>query len=357
MQNTLTITTYPLLFDGHNDQLSVLDAGGAARAVQRFRSNPTTAIDLEKARAGGFAGGFFAIWVPSDDHALGDITAMAEAPFDIPLPAPVPREAADRAVHAQLSIASMLEREGLIRICRSVADIRAAMNEGIVAALLHIEGAEAIGEDLAALDVFYAAGLRSLGPVWSRPNHFGHGVPFRFPSGPDTGPGLTPAGRALIKRCNALKIMVDLSHLNEAGFWDVAEISTQPLVATHSNAHALCHSARNLTDEQLSAIAQSRGIVGVNFATAFLRSDGRMATDVPLDVVVDHLDYLLERLGEDGVAFGSDYDGAAVPQEIATVDQIPLLRQAMAARGYSPALMTKIFHDNWLRVLSETLGG
>ena len=111
---------------------------------------------------------------------------------------------------------------------------------GNLAAVLHIEGAEAIDPELEALEVFYAAGLRSLGPVWSRPNVFGHGVPFRFPSSPDTGPGLTDAGKELVRACNRLRIMLDLTHLNEAGFWDVAALTDAPLVATHSNVHALC---------------------------------------------------------------------------------------------------------------------
>ena len=108
-----------------------------------------------------------------------------------------------------------------------------------IAAVMHMEGAEAIGPDLDALHVLHAAGLRSLGPVWSRPTIFGHGVPFRYPGDPDTGPGLTPLGRDLVRACDELRILVDLSHLNAKGFDDVAALSTAPLVATHSNAHAV----------------------------------------------------------------------------------------------------------------------
>ena len=100
--------------------------------------------------------------------------------------------------------------------------------------MLHIEGAETIDPGLEALEFWYGAGLRSLGPVWSRPNAFGEGVPFASPSSPDTGPGLTDAGRALVRRCSELGILVDLSHLNEAGFWDVARLELGPLVASHS---------------------------------------------------------------------------------------------------------------------------
>ena len=108
--------------------------------------------------------------------------------------------------------------------------------------VLHLEGAEAIDGDLNFLEVLYAAGLRSLGPVWSRNNIFGHGVPFKFPASPDLGDGLTAAGEKLVSACNEMKILVDLSHITEKGFWDVARLSKAPLVATHSNAHALCPS-------------------------------------------------------------------------------------------------------------------
>ena len=130
-----------------------------------------------------------------------------------------------------------------------------------------MEGCEAIDADLAALDVFYAAGLRSLGPVWSRNNIFAHGVPFAFPMSPDTGPGLTEAGERLVKECNRKGILIDLAHITEKGFWDVAKLSDQPLIASHSNAHTLTPVARNLTDRQLDAIRDSKGLAGLNYAT------------------------------------------------------------------------------------------
>ena len=206
------------------------------------------------------------------------------------------------------------------------------------------------------LDVLHEAGLRSLGPVWSRDTAFGYGVPFRFPSSPDIGDGLTDLGLRLIRRCNDLGIMVDLSHLNEAGFWDVAKHSDKPLVATHSNAHAICPHSRNLTDDQLRAIADSDGMVGLNFAVAFLREDGKMLADVPLSQVLKHLDHLMSILGEDRVGLGSDYDGAVVPEDLTTVAGLPKLRQAMKEHGYDARLIEKLCHGNWLRVLEKTWG-
>jgi membrane dipeptidase len=187
------------------------------------------------------------------------------------------------------------ESDGHVKVVRSVDDLTTCLDEDIFAAILHFEGTEAIDPGLDVLEIFYQAGLRSLGIVWSRPHAFAHGVPFGFPRSPDTGPGLTAAGRELVRLSNRLGIMLDLSHLNEHGFWDVANLSDAPLVATHSNAHALCPTTRNLTDKQLDAIRASHGIVGLNFAVTDLRDDGLNDADTPLKVIVRHIDYLVER--------------------------------------------------------------
>jgi membrane dipeptidase len=200
-------------------------------------------------------------------------------------------------------------------------------------------------------------GLRSLGPVWSRPTIFGHGVPFAFPATPDTGEGLTPLGEDLVRACNALGVMIDLSHLNEAGFNDVARISTRPLVATHSNAHAVTPSSRNLTDRQLAQIRDSGGLVGLNYATCFLRPDGRESADMGWDPMLRHLDHLLAHLGEDHVGFGSDFDGATLPAPLGDVTGLPAFQQALRAHGYGEALLRKLCHENWFAVLDRTWGG
>ncbi len=204
--------------------------------------------------------------------------------------------------------------------------------------------------------MLYAAGFRSLGPVWSRPNIFGTGVPFRFPADPEQGSGLTDAGKALVKRCDELGVLVDLSHMNADGFRDIAKISSKPLVATHSNVHALSNSSRNLVDWQLDAIRDTGGIAGLNYAVPFLREDGRQTSDTPLTTMIRHLDYMLERLGEGGVALGSDFDGALVPAEIGDVAGLPALVGAMRQAGYGEKLVARICRNNWLDVLRRTIG-
>ncbi len=342
----------PVVFDGHNDLLTRLF--GAPDGPESVAGEGQGAIFAPAARAGGFKGGFFALWVPSPGDVVARMAAMQGDGYDMPLPDMIAPEEARQVVEAQIAIFEELVRLGHLVHCRDVAAIRTALDGDAMAAILHLEGAEAIGPDLGELDGYYDRGLRSLGPVWSRETIFGHGVPFRFPSTGDTGPGLTDAGLRLVRRCDELGIMLDLSHLNEAGFWDVVRTTTRPLVATHSNAHAISPHARNLTDRQLDAIAESDGMVGLNFAVAFLRPDGRMRADVGLDVMLRHLDHLIGRLGEDRVGLGSDYDGAMVPEGLASVADLPKLRAAMRDHGFDATLMEKLCHGNWLRLLERS---
>ena len=352
----MTETDLVPVFAGHNDTLLRLYQSKDADVEKLvIEGTQGVQIDQPRARKGGFAGGMFAIFPPPVEKTKR--SAVPPAPSDNePLPPELPRAEALNSTIAMASILFRLERAGALTICRSAEDVRAAMARDSIAAVFHIEGVEAIDPELTMLDVLHAAGLRSLGIVWSRPNAFGSGVPFRFPSSPDTGPGLTDAGKALVKACNQLKIMIDLSHLNEKGFRDVAEISDAPLVATHSNVHAICGHSRNLTDWQLGAIRDTGGMVGLNFATGFLREDGRMNADTGLDIMVRHIDSLLQALGEDGVGLGSDFDGAMIPAVIGDVAGLPRLIDALVARGFGRALIGKIAYRNWLSVLERTLG-
>jgi membrane dipeptidase len=350
------------IFDGHNDVLLRLHRRGGEKTAGAFLDGEAKGhLDLPKARQGGFAGGLFAIFVPSTARPTsGNGSASSDTAFsDVPSPPAVEMTAAQAAVYGMVSLLLRIEREsqGRVRVCRNVDDIRRSFAADVLASVLHIEGAEAIDPDFELLDVLHEAGLRSLGLVWSRPNAFGHGVPFLCPSSPDTGPGLTALGKELVGACNRLKILIDLSHLNEKGFWDVAETSNAPLVATHSNAHALSPHSRNLTDEQLAAIRGSGGMVGVNFATSFLRADGRADADTPAERVIDHLEHMLECVGEDGVGFGSDFDGARVPAGIGNAAGLQHLVEIMRARDYGERLIAKVCSGNWLRVLERTWEG
>ena len=340
-----------LVFDGHNDVLTRSDHAGFATG------RPDGHLDLPRMREGGVRGGIFAVCVPSPgafDRQVAREDDVIEFALSDPIPHP---EAAAFASRAAGRLAA-LERAGELRIARGVDDLDAAVasDAGPPVAVLHLEGAEAIDPGLESLEHWHAAGLRSLGPVWSHPTAFGHGVPFVFPSSPDTGPGLTPAGHELVRRCAELGIMVDLSHLNEAGFWDVARADVAPLVASHSAPHALCQASRNLTDRQLDAIAASGGLVGIVYACPFLRPDFADVPDTPLALIARHAAYVAERLGVAHVALGSDFDGATIPAELGDVAGVPKLLEALADVGFSAAEREAIAWGNWRRVLGQCWG-
>lgn len=276
--------------------------------------------------------------------------------YEIPMPEAPGLTEAQALTTALLARLYRLERssQGRFKVVRTVRELEHCVETGVFAAVFHLEGAEAIDPEFEMLEVLYQAGLRSLGLVWSRPNRFGTGVSFKIPASPDAGPGLTDIGKRLVGRCNDLGIMIDLSHLNERGFWDVASLSRAPLVATHSNAHALCPAARNLTDAQLAAVRETNGVVGVNFSVTELRQDGYNDPDTPLNVVVRQVDYLIDKLGVEGVAFGSDFDGATLPQDLKDVTGFLKLIKALTQHGYDDVTLRKLCFENWLSVLGRS---
>jgi membrane dipeptidase len=347
------------VFDGHNDLLLRLLLTPENREAIWLTGERTGHLDLPRMKAGGFAGGFFAIYLPSPvAHDSDSYQAMMESPpYTLPLPDLITAAEGLPPAFTAASLLLWMERSsaGAFRVCHSGTEVRDCLSRGVIAGIMHMEGAEAIDEDLDALHAFHAMGLRSIGPVWSRPTIFGHGVPFAFPSSPDTGPGLTDAGKRLVRECDRLKIMIDLSHMNEAGFNDVAAISSAPLVATHSNAHAICPSSRNLTDRQLAMIRESGGMVGLNFAVGFLNPDGRKDPGRGWDAMLRHLDHLITRLGEDHVGLGSDFDGAEITAVLGDVAGLPGLVAALRDHGFDDALLRKVCHENWLNLLDRSI--
>jgi membrane dipeptidase len=343
---------------GHQDTLLSLYLPERGCGRDFFVRSEIGHLDLPRAQEGGIAGGFFAVFVPRDPSQPGEDFEMlpTEVGYRVRLADPLEHTYALRTAMGMVALLFRLEdqAQGRLKVVHTVAELEQCLSTGVHAAILHFEGAEAIDPDLDSLEVFYRAGLRSLGPVWSRPTVFAHGVQFAYPALPDTGPGLTDLGKDLIRACNRLGIMIDLSHLNEKGFWDVAALSTAPLVATHSNVHELCRSTRNLTDKQLDAIKESGGLVGVNFAVSDLWENASRDANMPLEILVRHLDYLVERLGIDGVALGTDFDGTTIPAEIGDASGMPKLLDVLRARGYDDAALRKLGYENWLRVLAKT---
>lgn len=348
------------IFDGHSDTLTRLypPEGQAGRSF--LTRGDEGHLDLPRAQEGGLVGGIFAIFTPpppdSPEHDPYYGLTLTKAGYDVSPRSQVEHGYAkafsDAVINSLIDLVD--QAEGRIGLVRTYQDLEHNLQAGVFSIVLHLEGAAAIGEELSDLETYYEQGLRSLGLVWSRPNRFGHGVPFRFPHSPDTGPGLLPAGLALVRACNRLGILVDLAHLNEKGFWDAAGISDAPLVVSHAGVYGLCPSTRNLTDAQIDAIGASNGLLGIIFEPINTRPDGKLGLDSPLTTLADHIDYVAGRIGVDHVAFGSDFDGAEMPVALGDASGLPRLIQTLRDRGYDRASLEKIAYRNWFRVLRDT---
>jgi membrane dipeptidase len=351
------------VFDGHNDTLTDLYAPEEGEERSFFERSEKGHLDLPRAREGGLMGGIFAIYAPPpEDSPERDMhygLTITENGYTLEPRSAVDHDYAKEFTDAVIDFLYELEKEadGDVTVVRTYQDLERCLKEDLLSIVLHLEGAAEIEEDLSDLEEYYARGVRSLGLVWSRPNVFGYGVPFRFPHSPDTGPGLTEAGKRLVGECNRMGILIDLAPINERGFWDVAELSDAPLVVSHTAVHAICPSTRNLTEKQIQAIGDSDGLVGVIFGPAMTRPDGEREGDISLAGIADHIDYIAERIGVDHVALGSDFDGAQMSQELHDVTGLPRLIEELRNRGYDDESLEKIAYGNWFRVLRDTWKG
>ncbi|HUZ02851.1 MAG TPA: dipeptidase [Thermomicrobiaceae bacterium] len=310
------------IIDGHTDYLLSLTKTGRSFLEESSIGH----VDLPRARRGNVGAMLSAVYLPGEflpQHALSETLRTVDLLKRI-----------------------VVESNGQMELVRSHRQLVDCLERGVFGAILHYEGAEAIDPDFAILRLSYELGLRSLGLVWSRPTIFAEGV------GPtNEGRGLTGLGRELVRECNRMGILIDVSHLNEPGFWDVVEVTERPFVASHSNVRVICDHERNLTDEQIKALAGKGGLMGINYAVGFLVEGAKRGSDVPLSVLVDHIDYIVHLVGIDYVALGSDYDGAGVPESLKDVAHDGHIVEELARRGYDDAAIAKICRDNWLRVL------
>jgi membrane dipeptidase len=312
------------IIDGHTDYLLSLTKTGRSF----LEGSEVGHVDLPRARRGNVGAMLSAVFIPNEylpQHALTETLRAVDL--------------------LKRTVAASKGQMELIRGHRQLVD---CLERGVFGAILHYEGAEAIDPDFVALRLSYELGLRSLGLVWSRPTIFAEGV------GPSNeGRGLTGLGRELVRECNRMGILIDVAHLNEPGFWDVVETTERPFVASHSNVRSLCDHERNLTDEQITALAAKGGLMGINYAVGFLVEGARRGAEVPLSALVDHIDYIVNLVGIDHVALGSDYDGAGVPDALKDVAHDIHLVEELARRGYDEGQIAKICRDNWLRVLGD----
>ncbi len=231
-----------------------------------------------------------------------------------------------------------------IRRCNSAAEVAAVLQSGGCGALLSIEGAEAIGCDPGRLEDVAARGVRMIAPVWNAENALCGSCL--------TGSGLTAQGREFVRRAQKTGILIDVSHMSERGFWDVCEIAEAPIVASHSNAKAVCGHVRNLTDEQFRALRDLGGTAGLNLCAAFLRADG-VAT---LEDVRRHLEHFLERDGDGHLALGGDLDGCeTLPEGMHGLRDYEKLELAMKSWGFDDSIVENLFYKSMEKVVTKCI--
>ncbi len=336
---------FPPIFDGHEDFITQLrrpPAQGKARDAASMlfpgrrdllsRSDEGH-VDLPRAMEGGLGGCFTSIFLTNewaDMNALGyaidemnDIFKVADA------------------------------SEGRFRVCRTAAEVRDAWEHDAFASVFMFEGADPISPDLRELRLFYEAGLRCLAPTWSRSTIFAHGVAFAG-NLPET--GLTEAGFALVEACNRLGIILDVSHINPAGFWDMARASQAPIIATHSSVKAISPHVRNLDDEQIRAIAEKGGTIGINFCNGFLDPGMRFDSDPSEEVTLAHFMHVIDLVGDEHVSFGTDFDGATMPSFVGDAAGLPAVVRALKQRGLGDAALDRVCNGNFLRVMEAVCG-
>lgn len=227
----------------------------------------------------------------------------------------------------------------LICRCRSAKDIDCAVQKGKMAALLSIEGADLLECDVHRIETAAAWGVRFLNPVWNRAN------PLSGTNCEEPERGLSPEGRAFIREMEHCGIYADVSHLSDAGFWDLVRMAHKPIVASHSNSRALCPHRRNLTDDMFRAIRDSGGVVGINLYLDFVGGD-------TMDDLVRHVEHFLSLGGEKTLCIGGDFDGCdELAGGLQDICGIPAIYTALKKRGYDDALLCDIFWNNLKRLL------
>lgn len=352
-----------IVVDGHNDVIisSILDGYDIGQRLQVGHT------DIPRLIEGGVDVQVFAVW--SDDkkwktgafkHANDQIDALENV---------------------------ILHNADKIELAKSYADIQRINNSGKIAALIGIEGGNMIEASLNNLESLYNRGARYLTLTWN------YNLPWVTAAAVEDSKeikkqeGLTKEGKAIIRKMNALGMMVDLSHASKKTFYDVMKISKNPVLVSHSNAAALTPHSRNLDDKQLALLKKKRGVIGVNFYSGFLDSDyekrvstlykeqegsnalakissgaqyakltpeNKLKADAPLERLLEHIDYLVSKVGVNHVAVGSDFDGIeSAPVGLSDVSKFPVLTQALLERGYSKEDVSKIMGLNFLRILKE----
>ncbi|HEY3111652.1 MAG TPA: dipeptidase [Chloroflexota bacterium] len=307
--------------DGHADSiLAVLD--GQRTLVERAEIGQ---LDFPRAREGGLAATVQTAW---------------------PAPAYYPVAASRVFAMVDAILAEIEAAASSARLVTTAAEIRTCHREGRLGVLLNVEGAEALQAELGVLRALHRLGVRLLQPVWNHRNAAADGVM------EDGDGGLSNFGRALVREMNRLGMAVDASHLTRRGFFDLLELSEQPILFSHGNCRALHEHRRNLADDQIRALADRGGVFGISVVASFM-ADG----ECDVAIVADHVEHAIKVAGPAHVAYGSDFDGTdRVPSGLESVDLLPNLTAELLARGHGEAELAGILGGNYLRVFEAVFG-
>lgn len=310
--------------DAHCDTVLRLAKG---ESLTPETGEPKGHVDIPRLRAGGVDLQVFALWVDHDRHTL-----------HAPQRALTLLDAMWREIEAHPDV--------LVPILQA-SDVARAKSEEKIGVLLSIEDGAALGGSLAALRMFYRLGVRALGLTWNGRNELADGA-----GSEESGGGLTKFGQDVVREMERLGMIVDVSHITEPGFWDVVKSTQKPFIASHSNARALCDHPRNLTDDQIKALADRGGVMGMNFFSDFVRSEG----PTTITDMVDHIEHIAQLVGPEHIGIGSDYDGISrTPVGLEDVSTLPRLTDALLQRGFEDDAIVGILGANFKRVFETIL--
>lgn len=323
------------VFDLHCDTIDALAmrdcmpfAGGRG-AIQGDMASNNLQLALDRMQAVGPWCQCYAVWVPDDLSGL---------------PTPDPLWFYRRA--RDYFFAQVKEHAGGVAQVRDARDIEGVLAAGKTAAMLTVENGSPVGSDLAIVDEWAADGVKMVTLTWNGKN--------TIASGHDTQDGLSPFGREVVRVLEDRRIVVDVSHLNDVGFWELMKVVRRPFAASHSNARSVCGHRRNLTDDQFRAIVSMGGVVGLNYYRSFVSdryaengSEARADGEVTFEELAAHLERFLDLDGEDAITLGSDFDGSDTPAWLGTCEQLEAFYQRIAGH-FGESVARKLFFENAL---------
>ena len=323
-----------IIIDAHCDTLLAVSGRGLGYpglpATRRdfFERNDGGHIDLPRLKEGGVTCQVMALYIE---------------------PQYKPTRSARRTLEMMDAFFSLLDESEEFRLATTAGDIEKAKRDGDTCGLLSIEGGEAIEGSLGLLRDYHRLGVRAMGLTWNQRNDIADGQGEK-----SAGSGLTDFGVSVVKEMERLGMLVDVSHLADTSFWAVDKVSERPYVASHSNCRSLASASRNLTDQQIEALAKKGGVIGVVFAGGFVDDD---PTKISLKRLCDHIDHIKKLVGVDHVGLGSDFDGFGMPKGSGVVmkdaSEFPKLTEELVDRGYTEEEVKKVLGGNWLRLYTQ----